>query len=110
MDCPEDAKTYLHRVGRTARNSSVGQSLLLLLPSEVDGIFRQFKIHRIPMDQNESKIEVNPKKIFDMQRKIQAHLASDPLLKASAQRAFQVKNTFHSALKSEKNIQFWNSN
>ena len=90
MDCPEDAKTYLHRVGRTARNSSVGQSLLLLLPSEVDGIFRQFKIHRIPMDQNESKIEVNPKKIFDMQRKIQAHLASDPLLKASAQRAFQV--------------------
>ena len=87
MDCPEDAKTYLHRVGRTARNSSVGQSLLLLLPSEVDGIFRQFKIHRIPMDQNESKIEVNPKKIFDMQRKIQAHLASDPLLKASAQRA-----------------------
>merc|ERR1712062_175767 len=96
VDCPEDAKTYLHRVGRTARNSSVGQSLLLLLPSEVDGIFRQFKIHRIPMDQNESKIEVNPKKIFDMQRKIQAHLASDPLLKASAQRAFQayLKSTY----------------
>ena len=41
------------------------------------------------MDQNESKIEVNPKKIVDMQRKIQAHLASDPELKASAQRAFQ---------------------
>ena len=76
-------------MGRTARNLSVGQSLLMLLPSELDGMFRQFKIHRIPMDQNESKIEVNPKKIVDMQRKIQAHLASDPELKASAQRAFQ---------------------
>ena len=32
---------------------------------------------------------VNPKKMTDIQRKIQAHLASDMALKESAQRAFQ---------------------
>ena len=53
-------------------------------------MFKQFKIHRIPMDLQSSKLEVNPKKILDMQRKIQAHLASDTELKASAQRAFLV--------------------
>ena len=53
-------------------------------------MFKQFKIHRIPMDLQSSKLEVNPKKILDMQRKIQAHLASDIELKASAQRAFLV--------------------
>ena len=42
------------------------------------------------MDLQTSKLEVNPKKVSDMQRKIQAHLASDTELKASAQRAFLV--------------------
>ena len=91
-DCPEDAKTYLHRVGRTARHSSIGQSLLVLLPSESEGMLKQLRIHRIPID----VIEVDPRKIVDLQRKIQAHLASDPELKASAQRAFlsYIKSTY----------------
>jgi len=84
-DCPEDATTYLHRVGRTARNAAVGQSLLVLLPSEEPGMAQQLRAHKIPVD----KIEVNPKKMTDIQRKIQAHLASDTQLKESAQRAFQ---------------------
>ena len=57
-------------------------------------MFKQFKIHRIPMDLQTSKLEVNPKKVLDMQRKIQAHLASDTELKASAQRAFLVRKVF----------------
>ena len=91
-DCPEDAKTYLHRVGRTARHSAVGQSLLVLLPSENEGMLKQLRVHRIPID----KITVDPKKMIDMQRKIEAHLASDSELKASAQRAFlaYIKSTF----------------
>ena len=91
-DCPEDAKTYLHRVGRTARHSSIGQSLLVLLPSESEGMLKQLRIHRIPID----AIEVDPRKITDLQRKSQAHLASDPELKASAQRAFlaYIKSTY----------------
>ena len=42
------------------------------------------------------KITVDPRKIVDMQRKIEAHLASDAELKASAQRAFlaYIKSTF----------------
>ena len=72
-DCPEDATTYLHRVGRTARNAAVGQSLLVLLPSEETGMSQQLRAHKIPVD----KIEVNPKKMTDIHRKIQAHLASD---------------------------------
>jgi len=84
-DCPEDATTYLHRVGRTARNAAVGQSLLVLLPNEEPGMAQQLRAHKIPIE----KIEVNPKKMSDIQRKIQAHLASDTALKESAQRAFQ---------------------
>ena len=34
-DCPEDIYTYIHRVGRTARYKSKGNSLLFLLPSEI---------------------------------------------------------------------------
>ena len=33
-DAPEDVAAYIHRVGRTARYTSAGKSLLLLLPSE----------------------------------------------------------------------------
>ena len=91
-DCPEDAKTYLHRVGRTARHTSIGQSLLILLPSEQEGMLKQLRIHRIPIE----TIQVDPRKVTDMQRKIEAHVASDPELKASAQRAFlaYIKSTF----------------
>ena len=33
LDCPEDANTYIHRVGRTARYEEDGKALLFLLPS-----------------------------------------------------------------------------
>ena len=74
------------------RHSSEGQSLLVLLPSEEEGMLRQLRIHKIPID----KIQVDPKKMVDMQRKIEAHLASDSELKASAQRAFlaYIKSTY----------------
>ena len=52
-DCPEDATTYLHRVGRTARNAAVGQSLLVLLPSEEPGMSQQLRAHKIPVDKIE---------------------------------------------------------
>lgn len=34
VDCPEDIPAYIHRVGRTARFTSEGKSVLFLLPSE----------------------------------------------------------------------------
>uniref|UniRef100_A0A665T0S0 ATP-dependent RNA helicase n=1 Tax=Echeneis naucrates TaxID=173247 RepID=A0A665T0S0_ECHNA len=38
FDCPEDADTYIHRVGRTARYKEGGEALLLLNPSEEKGM------------------------------------------------------------------------
>lgn len=34
FDCPEDVYTYIHRVGRTARYKSKGNSLMFLTPHE----------------------------------------------------------------------------
>jgi ATP-dependent RNA helicase DDX10/DBP4 len=34
VDCPEDVPSYIHRVGRTARYTATGRSLMFLLPSE----------------------------------------------------------------------------
>ena len=34
MDCPDDIATYVHRVGRTARYTSEGKSLILLTSAE----------------------------------------------------------------------------
>lgn len=40
MDCPEDVPAYIHRVGRTARFSSGGKSVLFVMPSEMKMIQR----------------------------------------------------------------------
>ena len=40
LDCPEDASTYIHRAGRTARYEKDGQALLMLLPSEREGMLK----------------------------------------------------------------------
>ncbi len=52
-DCPEDWKTYSHRVGRTARNKASGQALLVLLPSEEEPLVQQLKAHKFPIDKIE---------------------------------------------------------
>ena len=35
VDCPEDTKMYIHRVGRTARYKSNGKALLFIMPEEI---------------------------------------------------------------------------
>lgn len=49
FDCPEDADTYIHRVGRTARYKNGGEALLLLLPSEEKGMVRQLLEKKVPV-------------------------------------------------------------
>lgn len=51
-DCPEDAATYIHRVGRTARYENGGNSLLLLLPSEITMI-EELEKQKIPIEKIE---------------------------------------------------------
>ena len=84
LDCPEDAHTYIHRVGRTARYQRNGQALLFLLPSEEEGMVEELKARRIPIE----KIRVNPKKTVSIQKKLAALCARDSALKHWAQRSF----------------------
>ena len=49
VDCPEDASTYIHRVGRTARYEQGGESLLILLPSEEEEMSKQLAERKIPI-------------------------------------------------------------
>lgn len=84
LDCPEDANTYIHRAGRTARYQKGGESLLVLMPSERDAMLQHLQEKKIPI----SEIRINPAKLMNPQAKFEAFLAKDPNLKASAQRAF----------------------
>ena len=91
FDCPDDANSYIHRAGRTARYQKGGESLLMLLPSE-EAMVEQLTQKKIPIQ----KIEVNPSKLFTIQRKLEAMLARDVELKQMAQRAFvtYIKSVF----------------
>lgn len=92
LDCPEDASTYIHRVGRTARYQENGESLLFLLPSEEYAMVKQLNDRKIPIQ----KIEVNPNKKMVIYRKLQSHCAQDPEIKESGKRSFvsYVKSVF----------------
>lgn len=50
LDCPENANEYIHRAGRTARFQKSGESLLVLLPSEL-AILEQLKTKKIPINE-----------------------------------------------------------
>ena len=84
LDCPEDVNTYIHRVGRTARYEKDGKAVLFLLPSEESGMLEELEQRNIPIE----KIEVNPKKVASIQRKLEGFCAQDPDIKQWAQRSF----------------------
>ncbi|KAG9467095.1 hypothetical protein GDO78_015631, partial [Eleutherodactylus coqui] len=84
MDCPEDANTYIHRVGRTARYKEGGEALLVLLPSEVKGMVRQLEEKKVPINE----IKINPEKLLDVQGRLEAFLAQEQEMKECAQRCF----------------------
>uniref|UniRef100_A0A4W3HTX0 ATP-dependent RNA helicase n=1 Tax=Callorhinchus milii TaxID=7868 RepID=A0A4W3HTX0_CALMI len=82
LDCPEDANTYIHRAGRTARYKEGGEALLVLLPSEEEGMVKQLEEKKVPIN----KIEINPGKLTNVQPKLQSFLAEEQELKERAQR------------------------
>ncbi|XP_030637775.1 probable ATP-dependent RNA helicase DDX10 [Chanos chanos] len=84
FDCPEDANTYIHRVGRTARYKEGGEALLFLLPSEEKGMIAQLQEKKVPIN----KIQVNPEKVVSVQQKLEAFLAQEKEQKERAQRCF----------------------
>ncbi|EGG18827.1 putative RNA helicase [Cavenderia fasciculata] len=83
MDCPDDIATYIHRVGRTARNNTEGNSLTVLLPTEkpfIKLMEKQNIHHQI--------LETNPEKSINIQPKLAAILSEKVDLKYLAQKAF----------------------
>ncbi|XP_074524272.1 putative ATP-dependent RNA helicase DDX10 [Halichoeres trimaculatus] len=84
FDCPEDADTYIHRVGRTARYKEGGEALLLLLPTEEKGMVSQLQEKKVPIN----KIQVNAEKVQNVQQKLEAFLAQEKEQKERAQRCF----------------------
>ncbi|KAJ7757113.1 P-loop containing nucleoside triphosphate hydrolase protein [Mycena metata] len=84
VDAPEDAETYIHRVGRTARYQSKGKALLLLMPSEEDGMKAALAKKGIEVQ----KIKAKMSKVQNIENQLQNLAFQDPEIKYLGQRAF----------------------
>lgn len=84
LDCPEDADTYIHRVGRTARYERDGRAVLFLEPSEEAGMLKRLEQKRVTVE----KINVRQKKQQSIQNQLQNMCFKDPELKYLGQKAF----------------------
>ncbi|RUS21482.1 hypothetical protein BC937DRAFT_92598 [Endogone sp. FLAS-F59071] len=84
LDCPENADTYIHRVGRTARFDAAGQALLFLVPSEEQGMLEQLKKKRVPVE----KIKVRRSKQQSVRKQLQSLCFQNPEIKYLGQKAF----------------------
>jgi ATP-dependent RNA helicase DDX10/DBP4 len=84
VDCPEDADTYIHRVGRTARAEKEGRAVLFLEPSEEEGMLQRLEKKRIPIE----RISVRLNKQKTIKDQLQNMCFKDPELKYLGQKAF----------------------
>ena len=84
-DAPEDIEMYIHRVGRTARYTSGGKALLLLLPQEEEGMLKLLSDAKIKA----KVLSMNPKKIVMVSKKAAAVVAASPDMNLLAKKAFK---------------------
>ncbi|KAG8872316.1 ATP-dependent RNA helicase dbp4 [Tulasnella sp. 331] len=84
LDAPEDADTYIHRVGRTARYQSKGQGLLFLLPSEEFGMVAALQSKNVVT----SKIKIKDSRTLSVANHLQKYAFEDPEIKYLAQKTF----------------------
>ena len=85
LDAPEDAETYIHRVGRTARYESVGRGLLFLLPSEEEGMLKALDAKSVKIE----RIKAKQSKIASIAHQLQNLAFKDPEIKYLGQRVCQ---------------------
>ncbi|KAK3027946.1 hypothetical protein RJ639_039413 [Escallonia herrerae] len=83
VDCPEDVKAYIHRVGRTARYLSAGRSVLFLAPSEIK-MLEKLQEEKVPIQ----FIKANTKRLQPVSGLLAALLVKHTDLQSLAQRAF----------------------
>ncbi|KAJ1017746.1 hypothetical protein NDA16_005065 [Ustilago loliicola] len=84
LDVPEDVDTYIHRVGRTARYTAKGNSLLFILPSEEKGVLEALATKNIPI----GRIKPKESKTQSIQNQLQAFAFQELQIKHLAQKAF----------------------
>lgn len=84
VDCPEDADTYIHRVGRTARYQSKGRAVLFLDPSEEEGMVKRLEQKKVHIH----KINVKENKKKSIKNQLQSMAFKQPDIKYLAQKAF----------------------
>ena len=84
LDCPEDADTYIHRVGRTARYERAGRAVLFLEPSEEEGMLKRLEQKKVPIEE----IKVRQKKQQSIRTSLQNMCFKDPEIKYLGQKAF----------------------
>lgn len=84
VDCPEDADTYIHRVGRTARFERDGRAVLFLDPSEEEGMLKRLEAKKVPI----SRINVRSKKQQSIKNQLQHLCFKEPELKYLGQKAY----------------------
>eukprot|EP00210_Caulerpa_lentillifera_P000194 g189.t1 len=82
VDCAETSAEYIHRVGRTARYTSEGQALLVLLPQELH-FLRKLEERNVPI--KEMKIKKSVMKCPTIA--LQALLTKSPKMKECAKKA-----------------------
>lgn len=82
VDAPEDAETYIHRVGRTARYESAGKALLLCLPSEEEGMKQALAKKNIIVE----KIKIKASKTQTIENQLQKLAFQEPEIKYLGQR------------------------
>ncbi|AMD22758.1 HHL012Cp [Eremothecium sinecaudum] len=83
-DCPEDADTYIHRAGRSARYGKSGKCLIFLTPQEEAGFLKRLKTKSI----EPNRLNIKPSKKRSIKPQLQSLLFKDPELKYLAQKAF----------------------
>lgn len=84
IDCPEDADTYIHRVGRTARYERAGKAVLFLDPSEQEGMLKRLEHKKVPIQMTKPR----QKKQQSIKPQLQNMCFQDPELKYLGQKAF----------------------
>ena len=84
-DCPEDADTYIHRVGRTARYGKDGRAILILDPSEEAGMLKRLEHKKVPIQNIKIK---QGKNLHDIKNQLMNMCFQDPELKYLGQKAF----------------------
>ncbi|KAL8904035.1 MAG: hypothetical protein Q9171_007191 [Xanthocarpia ochracea] len=84
FDPPDDPRDYIHRVGRTARGSSKGRSLMFLQPSEV-GFLKHLKEARVPL----VEFEFPAKRIMNIQSQLEKLIGQNYYLNRSAKDGYR---------------------